>query len=306
MDWECILTLTEPFTVYSIAISANSEILASAGYNELSVWHLPSRQRLHSLIAHDDEIRDVALTSDGRILVSASASEPTSIGLVKVWNTVTGQELGSWTEKTGASITIAIHPDDKTLAVGTDDYYEKPAINLWSLEKLASIGTLTKFRDTVNSLAFKPNGETIAAAVGCNIQICKMTGQILLKLTEHMDVIECVTFSPNGNKLASSSGIEQTIRVWNLQTGKQDYCISTTNYGCYPSSITFSPDGKILASNTYEHNIQLWDVATGELICSLGQSEQVTSVRFSQKGMLISSSDRTIQMWSKLNKNDKT
>lgn len=52
MDWECVLTLTEYFTIYCIAISSNSEILASAGYGKISIWHLPSRQRLHSLIAH--------------------------------------------------------------------------------------------------------------------------------------------------------------------------------------------------------------------------------------------------------------
>ncbi|BAY17312.1 WD-repeat protein [Anabaenopsis circularis NIES-21] len=299
MDWECVLTLTEYFTIYCIAISSNSEILASAGHGKISIWHLQSRQRLHSLIAHDDEIHHLSLTADGRILVSASASEPTAIGLVKVWNTLTGEELGSWTEKTGSSIAIALHPEGKILAVGTDFYYEKPAINLWNLETLISLGTLAKFRDDINSLAYSPDGENIAVAVGCDIQICNMTGQILFKLTAHMDVIECVVFSPDGKKLVSSSGIEQTIRLWNFQTGKQDYCISTTDYGCYPSSIAFSPDGKTLASNSYEHNIQLWNVKTGELICNLGQSEQITSVQFAQKGMLISSSDRTIQIWRK-------
>ncbi|OCQ94446.1 hypothetical protein BCD64_07120 [Nostoc sp. MBR 210] len=282
-----------------MTISANGEILASAGYGQISIWHLPSFQRLYSLTAHDDEIRNLAITADGRILVSASASEPTSIGLVKVWNTLTGEELGSWTEKTGASIAISLHPNNKTLAVGTDFYYEKPAINLWNLETLKSLGKLAKFRDGIDSLAYSPDGNTIAVAVGCDIQICNMTGQILFKLTDHMDVIECIVFSPDGRKLASSSGMDQTVRLWNLQTGKQDYCISTTDDDCYPSSIAFSPDGKILASNSYEHNIQLWDVETGGLICSLGQSEQISSVLFSQEGRLISRSDSNINIWSK-------
>ncbi|WP_243713822.1 WD40 repeat domain-containing protein [Nostoc sp. 106C] len=38
IDWQCIATLTEPFAVNCIAVSADKKILASAGYNSLSIW----------------------------------------------------------------------------------------------------------------------------------------------------------------------------------------------------------------------------------------------------------------------------
>lgn len=299
MNWQCIATLTELFAVDCIAVSADKKILASAGYNSLSIWHLPSCQRLHTITAHDDEICGVALTLDGRILVSASASEPTSCGVIKVWNTETGQELATWEEETAASISIAIHPNGEILAVGTDDYYAKPAINLWNLNTLVNSRTLVKYKGTIKSLAFSPDGKIIAAASGCDVQLCSLTGQIVHTLTDHVDVVEYVVFSPNGEQLASSSCMDRTIRVWNLSTGKQDYIISAPSG--YPSYVSFSLDGKMLASNSHECDIQLWDIAKRELLCTLsGHSEPITTILFSQQELISSSSDRTVKIWANI------
>ncbi|HEY9602254.1 MAG TPA: TIR domain-containing protein, partial [Allocoleopsis sp.] len=66
------------------------------------------------------------------------------------------------------------------------------------------------------------------------------------------------------------------------------------------NSVSFSPDGKTIASASDDNTIKLWDVATGKAITTLkGHSDRVNSVSFSPDGKRIASAsaDNTIKLW---------
>jgi WD40 repeat protein len=66
-------------------------------------------------------------------------------------------------------------------------------------------------------------------------------------------------------------------------------------------SVAYSPDGKTLASGSYDKSIKLWDVATGRELATLkGNTDAVCSVAYSPNGKTLAagSGDLTGRLWS--------
>ncbi|NJR75593.1 MAG: WD40 repeat domain-containing protein, partial [Scytonema sp. CRU_2_7] len=82
-------------------------------------------------------------------------------------------------------------------------------------------------------------------------------------------------------------------------TGKQIKTLSGHRY--WVNSISFSRDGKTLASASGDYTIKLWDIATGKQLNTLtGHRSGVSSVSFSPDGKTLASAsyDRTIKLWN--------
>ena len=65
-------------------------------------------------------------------------------------------------------------------------------------------------------------------------------------------------------------------------------------------AVAFSPDGRTLASGSYDHGIRLWDAKTGEYKMKLrGHTDGVTCLAFSPDSRTLASGswDRTVRLW---------
>jgi WD40 repeat protein len=65
-------------------------------------------------------------------------------------------------------------------------------------------------------------------------------------------------------------------------------------------SVSWSPDGKTLASGGWDHKIKLWDVAAGKELATLtGHTDEVFAVAWSPDGKTLASAstDKTVKLW---------
>ena len=115
--------------------------------------------------------------------------------------------------------------------------------------------------------------------------------------------IESAAFSPDGKQIVSDFG-DNTIRIWDAQTGKQIGNPLVEGYNLDVRSVTFSPDGKLIVSFFFNDNtIRIWDAQTGKPLGDpievKGHNSYVSSVAISPDGKRIVSAslDETIRIW---------
>jgi WD40 repeat protein len=230
-----------------------------------------------------------AFSPDVRIIASSEAST------IYLSNVTTGQEINRFFTDYGDIDAIAFSPDGTTLAVANQD----KSIALLDVKTGQIIGQpLLGHKGIVTSISFSPDGNKLAS-------VSYDDAIILWDVDSHLPIDSPLSekawiaaFSPNGKFLATSGGT--TIILWDLSK-HPPLGQSLTGHENSVNSLTFSPDGKTLASGSQDATIRFWDVTTGTQIDQLfpEQNEPIYSIAFSPDGKILASvnTDYTISLW---------
>jgi WD40 repeat protein/serine/threonine protein kinase len=102
----------------------------------------------------------------------------------------------------------------------------------------------------------------------------------LLTLKGHTGGVGNVVYSPDGKHLASFSFDDNTVKVWDAQTGQQLLSLPDRYM---VTSVAYSPDGKHLATSSLPGVVKVWDAQTGQEIRTLQKisKEPVRWIAFS-------------------------
>ena len=177
-------------------------------------------------------------------------------------------------------------------------------IKLWDANTGEHIKTLTGHTGSVYSVAFHPDGHTLAS--GSSDETIRLsdanTGELLKTLVRYLP--SSVAFHPDGHTIASGSW-NKTIHLSDANTGETLRTLKGHTSGV--RSVAFHPDGHTIASGSgsgswwdSDNTIRLWDTNTGEHIRTLeGHTRYVRSVAFHPDGHIIASGsdDKTIRLW---------
>lgn len=90
---------------------------------------------------------------------------------------------------------------------------------------------------------------------------------------------------------------DTTVRLWNTATGKEELILRGHSESVF--AVSFSPDGKRLASASVDGTLRLWDVTAGDELAILrGDEEVIRDLTFSPDGTrLAAASWDTIRIW---------
>jgi transcriptional regulator with XRE-family HTH domain len=122
-----------------------------------------------------------------------------------------------------------------------------------------ALAVFSGYNDTVLSVAFSPDGKTLASGSGDGtVRLSNLAThqQIGSPLTGTHRAVNSVAFSPDGKTLASG-GDDDTVRLWDLATHRQIGRPFTGHGGSVVNSVAFSPDGKTLAGGRLDGTVRL-------------------------------------------------
>ena len=159
----------------------------------------------------------------------------------------------------------------------------------------------------VAALAYRPDGKLLAAAGYREVLLIDpATGDVVGKLPGQVGDVTALAFSRDGLQLAVASGSPGTdgeVRIYKAAAGALPAAAPVQTIAAHKDAIldlTFSPDGKKLATCGYDRLVKLWDAATGRLVRELkDHSDAVYGVSFSPDGALLASgsADRAVKVW---------
>ncbi|KAE8376302.1 hypothetical protein BDV26DRAFT_294231 [Aspergillus bertholletiae] len=142
--------------------------------------------------------------------------------------------------------------------------------NIWSLIP-GVLAEIYRFSGRVlDSLAFSPDGEIIAASASWAKEITIWNGSSKVSETlgnVHEDTITDLGFAPSDPVIASAS-IDGTVRLWEAQSGRHMKYLRVVD-DPELQGLRFSADGQVIISRTCNGQCVIWDVPTGKVLKNL-------------------------------------
>jgi WD40 repeat protein len=232
------------------------------------------------------EVWCAAFAPDGRTLLTATLS-----GTVTLWDAAAPTEPPTVTETAGTFSAVAFSPDGRLLATGSS----RGTVRLWDAATGRQVAALPQpdaavgagaalslggspaagpslvaalgererargsHRGAVRSLAFSPDGKTLASAsADFTAKLWDVaTGQVRAHLQRHTGPLGAVAFSTDGKLLATAGG-DLTVKLWEAASGR--LLGTLRGHTGAVTCLAFAPDGRTLATGGSD-DLKLWDVA---------------------------------------------
>ena len=227
----------------------------------LRIWPMSGRGRSSGFEAGLGPLTTLALSPHGGIMATSDDSQ-----YVRLWVLNKGKAGPAFEAQSGTVESLAFSPDSHLLAVGTtgfkrnlDTHNTEGVVELWDITKGRKIADLTGYKSWIESVAFSPDGHTLAAAGDEITRLWDVASH-----RENSQPITCdeqcfsVAFSPDGRTLATGSH-GAVAQLWNLADHHQIGAALTGHTGVI-TSIKFSPDGRTLATGSADGTARLWPV----------------------------------------------
>lgn len=157
-------------------------------------------------------------------------------------------------------------------------------------------------RRAIQALAYAPSARLIAVGRYGEVELISAEHRgVVRKLTGHRGSVNALVFSADGGQLFAAAGepaLSGEVRQWKVADGTLIQTFEGHRDALY--SLALSPDGKTLATGSYDQKIKLWEVESGKEIRTLsGHNGAIFDLSFRKDGKILASAsaDRTVKLW---------
>ncbi|OAL55940.1 WD40 repeat-like protein [Pyrenochaeta sp. DS3sAY3a] len=267
-----------------------------------------SRTLSVELAGHRNDIRALALSSDDRMLASASS------GGLKIWNIKTQNCLR--TLECGYALCCAFLPGDKIVVVGTKD----GDIELYDIAASSLLDKIPAHEGAVWTMQVHPDGKSLITGSAdksvkfWNFEIVqeeipgtkRTTPQLKLiqsRVLKVNDDVLSVQFSPDSRLLAVAT-LDNTVKVFFVDSLK--LFLNLYGHKLPVLNMSISSDSKLIATCSADKNVRIWGLDFGDCHKALfGHEDSIMQISFiphpidgDDKHIIFSASkDRTIKTW---------
>ena len=223
-----------------VAFSPDGTTLAVIdGGDGVDLWDVTTHRLIAALTKAYDSAGSMALSPDGKMLAVEGLN-----GDIALWDVTKGHLVADLDGNAGTSLAFAQDGQVGQVLAATGAAQKT---NLWNVKTGRVIATRTT-PDSVEGLAFSPDGRTLALAEshGKVILLAAPTWRPIGTLAAHgAGGIDAVAFSPDGRTLAVGTA-NGRVAVWDVATWRL-IATAVIPDGGTVTGVAFSPDSRTLA-----------------------------------------------------------
>ncbi len=256
-----------------VAWSPNSASIAvSDGSNIIKIWKIGTQKSL-VLTSNFTKLASDTLTwsQNGQYL---AANTQDGLGL-EVWDVSTNQKTFA-SSFTNAIVSFGLSPDGKLVALATT----QKSIQIVDIKEGKQIQL---YHSSVEDAYLNPqwsNENTRLIAVNedksAGTETLRMwdvtTGHLLMETPVSLPTEGML--SPDGKYLATTAPNQNTMQVWDTQTGKKIVTHADASIPLNQSTV-WSPNGKYIATVRADNTVQIWSATTGKNMYTYRSNDQM-------------------------------
>jgi WD40 repeat protein len=248
--------------VRALAFSPDGKALAVAGLDGTVRLHDLATRKLRTTLRHPTTpVLTLAFHPAGRLLAAG-----TSDGRVTLWDLAREKEQYALDAHRGPTRALAFSPDGKTLLSSGSD----GRVHLWDVASEKALHTFSQ-KGSALALALSADGKLLASAGSKGVlHLWDLPRRRVLATRSGLGkFVIALGFNPEtgkgGGRLLASASLEKGVLLWRVDpTGKTDMVGEVPGNKGPARCLTFSPDGRWLATGGTDRAVRLWALGPAE------------------------------------------